>query len=121
VYTLARPDEPVYGLNFASGLVLPLQGFWNTVINIMTSLPACKALWVDLTYRFRRRGSDMNMPMSLGLSKNTHQSLPSRDARADIVMILDSKTRVVHHDSRREQDDRTSRFTEHDAVYGRAS
>jgi hypothetical protein len=43
--TLVHPNDPIFGLNYASGLVLPLQGFWNATIYIFTSLPACKA-WV---------------------------------------------------------------------------
>ena len=44
VVTLVHPKDAIFGLNYASGLVLPLQGFWNAVIYIFTSLPACKAL-----------------------------------------------------------------------------
>ena len=44
VVTLVYPDEAVFGLNYASALVLPLQGFWNAIIYISTSLPACRAL-----------------------------------------------------------------------------
>jgi hypothetical protein len=44
VYTLVHPDKALFGLDYASGLVLPLQGFWNATIYIVTSLPACKAL-----------------------------------------------------------------------------
>jgi hypothetical protein len=42
--TLVHPNDPIFGLAYASGLVLPLQGFWNATIYIFTSLPACKAL-----------------------------------------------------------------------------
>jgi hypothetical protein len=49
LYTLIRPNASApFGLDFASGLVLPLQGFWNTVIYIVTSLAACKALLIDI-------------------------------------------------------------------------
>lgn len=44
VVTLVHPDDAIFGLNYASGLVLPLQGFWNAMVYIFTSLPACKAL-----------------------------------------------------------------------------
>ena len=33
-----------FGLNYAAGLVLPLMGFWNTVIYIVTSWDAVKSL-----------------------------------------------------------------------------
>jgi hypothetical protein len=42
--TLIYPTDPIFGLTYASSLVLPLQGFWNAIIYICTSLPACKAL-----------------------------------------------------------------------------
>lgn len=45
VYSLVHPDEVSFPLLFISALVLPLQGFWNAVIYIATSLPACKALF----------------------------------------------------------------------------
>jgi hypothetical protein len=45
LYSLAYPNAFPFPLLFASSLVLPLQGFWNAVIYIVTSLPACKALW----------------------------------------------------------------------------
>lgn len=44
VVTLVHPDDITFGLNYASGMVLPLQGFWNTIVYIFISLPACKAL-----------------------------------------------------------------------------
>jgi hypothetical protein len=47
--TLVHPNDPIFGLDYASGLVLPLQGFWNAIIYIFTSLPACKALMRRIT------------------------------------------------------------------------
>lgn len=44
VYSLVHPNDVSYPLTFASSLVLPLQGFWNTAIYVATSLPACKTL-----------------------------------------------------------------------------
>jgi hypothetical protein len=41
--TLVRPNNPIFGLVYVSGLVLPLQGSWNAIIYISTSWPACKA------------------------------------------------------------------------------
>jgi hypothetical protein len=42
VYSLVYPESVSFPLAFASALVLPLQGSWNTVIYVATSLPACK-------------------------------------------------------------------------------
>ena len=44
VVTLAHPEAEIFGLNYTSGLVLPLQGFWNALVYIFTSYKACKAL-----------------------------------------------------------------------------
>jgi hypothetical protein len=49
VVTLVYPEDMIFGLNYASGLVLPLQGFWNAIIYIFTSLPACTALLQGFT------------------------------------------------------------------------
>ncbi|MCJ1254764.1 hypothetical protein MMC24_002580 [Lignoscripta atroalba] len=45
VYGLAHPTHFSFGLHYAAGLVLPLMGFWNTVIYITTSWSAVKALF----------------------------------------------------------------------------
>lgn len=47
VYALARPDDFSFGLNYASSFVLPLQGFWNSLIYVSISWPAFKTLWLD--------------------------------------------------------------------------
>ncbi|KAJ6086412.1 hypothetical protein N7467_005326 [Penicillium canescens] len=51
VYALARPDNFSFGLNYASGFVLPLQGFWNSLIYVSISWPAFKTLWRNLRSR----------------------------------------------------------------------
>ncbi|KAF2867945.1 hypothetical protein BDV95DRAFT_165997 [Massariosphaeria phaeospora] len=48
-------DKPVFGLNLASALVLPLQGFWNAVIYISTSWPECKRAITETMDHFRGR------------------------------------------------------------------
>ncbi|KAI1613330.1 hypothetical protein EDD36DRAFT_465460 [Exophiala viscosa] len=105
-YTLVHPNDPKFGLEFSSGLVLPLQGCWNTVIYIVTSLPACKALWADLFGQSPRDdpGSYIRSP-PLTLTRSNHQTLPSHDQRADIMMSFDGKKRVIRHDSRAQSRD----------------
>ena len=104
MYTLVRPNDSLFALDFASGLVLPLQGFWNTVIYIVTSLPACRALWTEIVSAFTSRAPrpDRTTP-ALGLStKHNHRILGSDDARADIHVSMDGKSRIVSY---RNQDD----------------
>ncbi|KAF4627981.1 hypothetical protein G7Y89_g10172 [Cudoniella acicularis] len=45
VYGLRYPADPSFALNIGSAIVLPLQGFWNTVIYFTTSLAICKSIW----------------------------------------------------------------------------
>jgi hypothetical protein len=49
VVTLVHPEDKIFALNYTSSLVLPLQGFWNGLIYIFTSLPACKAMLRSVT------------------------------------------------------------------------
>lgn len=44
VYALAHPHNVPDSYEYAAGIVLSLMGFWNSVIYIMTSRAACKAL-----------------------------------------------------------------------------
>lgn len=44
VYGLRNPDNPSFSLNVGSAIVLPLQGFWNTVIYFVTSLGIWKVI-----------------------------------------------------------------------------
>lgn len=96
LYTLIEPDASIYGLDLASGTVLPLQGFWNTIIYITTSLPACRALWREIKsarifQSSRSNHSSMGMGMGMGMSlssnhshgRNQHRPLGSEDTRAE--------------------------------------
>lgn len=49
IYGLRYHKEPSFPLNIGSAIVLPLQGFWNTVIYFTTSISVCKGVWA----RFR--------------------------------------------------------------------
>ena len=48
VYSLVHPDVVSFPLLYVSAFVLPFQGFWNAVIYIATSLPACKAFFSQI-------------------------------------------------------------------------
>lgn len=49
LYALANPDRYVFGLNYTESLVMPLQGFWNALVYIVTSQSACRELWRSVT------------------------------------------------------------------------
>ena len=66
VYALVWPDlVPPYGLSYVASLVLPLTGFWNSIIYVTTSWSACKALWgEDIAPLFCQRNSHQQIPDS---------------------------------------------------------
>ena len=78
VYSLIHPQDVSFGLTFTSSLVLPLQGFWNTVIYVVTSFSACKALTGRLIRKLKddrhdatcRTGSDSSEAGSLKKTRN---------------------------------------------------
>ncbi|ORY09186.1 hypothetical protein BCR34DRAFT_602979 [Clohesyomyces aquaticus] len=41
-------DHPIFALNLASALVLPLQGFWNAMVYMSTTWPECKRAFADM-------------------------------------------------------------------------
>ncbi|KAH6623089.1 hypothetical protein F5144DRAFT_657239, partial [Chaetomium tenue] len=45
VYSMLRGGDVSKPLFFASAFVLPLQGFWNAIIYVVTSWAACCSLW----------------------------------------------------------------------------
>ncbi|TQN74691.1 G-protein coupled receptor 1 [Colletotrichum shisoi] len=54
VYSVIHTRKSSTPLEFMSAFVLPLQGFWNALIYVVTSWKACKTLWTDIKYASRR-------------------------------------------------------------------
>jgi hypothetical protein len=50
-YSAVHTDQVSLPLEYASAFVLPLQGFWNSIIYATTSLQACKELWSNIRKR----------------------------------------------------------------------
>ncbi|TGZ76364.1 hypothetical protein EX30DRAFT_312535 [Ascodesmis nigricans] len=48
VYQLKNPTKSDFNLNLAAALVLPAQGFWNGLIYIVTTLPACRRYFAHI-------------------------------------------------------------------------
>lgn len=48
IYSLCHPGSVSLPLQYISVAVLPLQGFWNALIYILTSLDACRVFWTSL-------------------------------------------------------------------------
>lgn len=64
VYGVVQPDGVSLPLEYISAFVLPLQGFWNAVIYMVTSWKACKTLMDDVGYFFKG-GRKTNVPSRL--------------------------------------------------------
>lgn len=58
VHGLRYPTQPSFALNIGSAVVLPLQGFWNSVIYFWTSARICKECWRD--FKARRSGWELD-------------------------------------------------------------
>ncbi|GKT48877.1 G-protein coupled receptor 1 [Colletotrichum spaethianum] len=54
VYSVIHTRQSSTPLEFMSAFVLPLQGFWNALIYVVTSWKACQTLWTDIKYASRR-------------------------------------------------------------------
>ncbi|KAF6835801.1 g-protein coupled receptor [Colletotrichum plurivorum] len=84
VYSVIHAKESSTPLAFMSAFVLPLQGFWNALIYVVTSWKACKTLWTDIRYASRRpdvtelvgtfRHSDQFQIPSQGRRNKTYES-----------------------------------------------
>ncbi|KAH8692246.1 hypothetical protein BGW36DRAFT_419550 [Talaromyces proteolyticus] len=48
IYSIVHPDEPSFALNLLSAIVLPLQGFWNSLIYVSISWRTFRRLYQDL-------------------------------------------------------------------------
>ncbi|CRG86650.1 Cyclic AMP receptor 2 [Talaromyces islandicus] len=74
VYSLARPESVNFGLELASAIVLPLQGFWNSIIYLAIS-------WSLVTKFFRRDGSRRSytarLPLNFRQISRKHVKKPS--------------------------------------------
>jgi len=65
VYSAVHKDQVSLPLEYASALVLPLQGFWNAIIYATTSLQACKELCSNIRSRKLTKESRVRTPNPL--------------------------------------------------------
>ncbi|KAK4696564.1 hypothetical protein P7C71_g1385, partial [Lecanoromycetidae sp. Uapishka_2] len=71
LYSLANPNKLNFGLNYTETLVLPLQGFLNAIVYVITSQTACKNLWRSMTgaQELPRKSSMVKGPDGMPLGK----------------------------------------------------
>ena len=66
VWTLVHPKDSKFSLSVLSGLVLPLQGFWNGVIYITTSFPVFKLFCKRMVGRGAPPSTGRGVPENFG-------------------------------------------------------
>lgn len=71
VYSVVNPTKISPPLQFASSFVLPLQGFWNSVIYFTTSWSAVVALFADWSFCGLRAHRRDGAPISTGVRPQT--------------------------------------------------
>jgi len=78
VYSMINDNRVSRPLFFASAFVLPLQGFWNAIICMVTSWGAVKALWLNLapsiSVPFAKGRTSIADITSLGRHRDTRPS-----------------------------------------------
>lgn len=93
VYSYVHPGEISLGLEFASAFVLPLQGFWNSIIYATTSIPACKSFWRELRGH-KVFSSQPLRRVSTNFSPNNESSRDPPSSRGGVFTEIDSLTTI---------------------------
>ncbi|KAI1486071.1 hypothetical protein F5X96DRAFT_272010 [Biscogniauxia mediterranea] len=83
VYSVIHVNETSVPLEIISAVVLPLQGFWNAIIYIVTSWSAVKLFFTDLGRHTRRRPVSTNYPSDINDKRNFAFKLSSRNDNAN--------------------------------------
>lgn len=79
VFSVVHPGEASIPLEFMSAIVLPLQGFWNAVIYIVTSWSACKYFFSEMRHRSKSSEKRTSNSHSGGITgRNPGYKRPSR-------------------------------------------
>jgi len=95
VYSLTRQGKASLPLEYIAAFVLPLQGFWNAIIYVVTSWSACKLLWADIKAFCQGKPLPRNMHPHLHPHYGPHDDM-------DIVMNIPGITaqhqRSLSHD-----------------------
>ncbi len=72
VFSVVHVDRVSVPLEYMSAFVLPLQGFWNAIIYVVTSWKACQTLWDESIWRrVPRKKQNSHEPQN---QYNRHQS-----------------------------------------------
>lgn len=97
VYSVVHIEESSEPLEYASAFVLPLQGFWNALIYIVTSWKACQMLADDVLHG-ARAGRRPNVQELVGFPRNDNFKMmsPGRKAPSDKNYESESMTELAN-------------------------
>jgi hypothetical protein len=95
VFSVVHTEESSIPLEYASALVLPLQGFWNAVIYIVTSWKACQMLADDI---LQGAGHRPQIQELVGFPRNDNFKMmsPGRRATSDKTYESESMTELAN-------------------------
>lgn len=97
VYSVVHSSQTSEPLLFASAFVLPLQGFWNCIIYIVTSWKACRML-ADDVLNGARAGRRPKVQELVGFPRNDNFQMinPSRKSPGDKNYESESMTELAN-------------------------
>ncbi|KAF2000274.1 hypothetical protein P154DRAFT_205233 [Amniculicola lignicola CBS 123094] len=105
--------HPIFALNLASALVLPLQGFWNAMVYTSTTWPECKRAFtevMDAMSGIKKRKKNVTVHgRARKDSEHTLTSSEDYDIEIPLSQMLEQPGRPAHPR-------RHSRLSSHDSI-----
>ena len=95
LYSISHPNNLVFWLNYIETLVLPLQGFFNSLVYIVTSQTACRNLWRSMT-------GAQALPRKDSVVARTDRAVPRKgDTKLERMGMGKAETKLDRFTSRR--------------------
>ncbi|KAF1945071.1 G protein coupled receptor family protein [Clathrospora elynae] len=98
LYQFIHKDNPSFGLNIISAIVLPLQGAWNATIYIFTTRAECKRAHSMIVSKLTGKPFRYQPRQDQYRTETTTSSRETRDSHAEIALdeMLKEGTQVRH-------------------------
>lgn len=103
VYSVVHVNQVSVPLEYMSAFVLPLQGFWNAIIYIMTSWKACKMLVDDIKHARRPNVQEIvgyrpNDGFNMMNSPRTNRSDKTYESESMTELAIEESSRPASHE-----------------------
>ena len=86
VFSVVHVGSVSLPLEYMSAFVLPLQGFWNAIIYVVTSWKACRTLWDDVCRKDHTPTNSYPLAVNNNNSGNNNTNAPNNDS--DDMMMM---------------------------------